>query len=123
VSWKGTPAAATRACRSASTWTTSGATKAHPNSGVEAQQLHQRVHGAAKAEVTAEGDVSAIGAAALAADGVEVEKSLGRVLAGAVSRVDDRHRRHRRGPGGGPGLIVAEDDDVGVGGDHPDGVL
>ena len=100
-----------------------GRDEAQVDAGIVRQQQGQRPGGAAIPEVTAEHDVEPLDAPQLVLDGVEVEQRLGGMLAGTVAGVDDRHRADRGGAGRRAGLVVAEHDDVGVGGRHANGVL
>ncbi len=61
--------------------------------------------------------------AELLLDGVEVEERLRRMVARAVPRADDRHRRDPRRPVDRSGLGMTQHDGVGVAADDPNRVL
>ena len=100
-----------------------GGHEGHPHPLVAGEEQCQRARRAPVAEVAAEHHVEAVDPAQLAVDGEQVEEGLGRVLARPVPGVDDRDPGHHGGAARRPRLIVAEDDHVGVGLDHPDRVL
>ena len=79
--------------------------------------------GAAVLEVADKGDVEVVECALCLTDRVEVEHALGGVLVGTVASVDDRHRGYLGGIARGAFLGVAHDDEVGIAGDHDDGVV
>ena len=92
--------------------------------GVEvAHGLDEGVDGAAILEVAYASDVEVFERALGLADGVKVEHALGGMLVGTVAGVDNGYRGHLRGVAGGAFLRVAHDDEVGVAGDHDDGVV
>jgi len=73
-------------------------------------------------QVAEHGHVEVVEPSHLLADGEAVEEGLGRVLAGAVSGVDDRLARIFGREGRRADLGVADDDHVHVTGQRPDGV-
>ena len=93
---------------------------------VKAQQLAQRVHGAAVLQISDQGDAQTVDAAPralhLPANGVEVQQRLARVLVGSVAGVDHRHPAGGGKFGHRAGLGVAHHDDVAVAGQHPSGI-
>ena len=92
--------------------------------GVEvAHGLYERVNGAAVFEVADAGDIEVFECALCFADGIEVEHALGGVLVGTVAGVDDGYGGHFGGVARGAFFWVAHDDEVGVAGDHDDGVV
>ncbi|KAH0294696.1 carbamoyl-phosphate synth, partial [Aureobasidium sp. EXF-3399] len=78
------------------------------------QQLAKRVHSAAVLEITNEGDGEAVGSTNLLTNGEEIEEGLSRVLARAVTGVDDRVVSSVSSNLGAVILRVAEDDSVSV---------
>ena len=92
--------------------------------GVEvAHGLYERVNGAAVFEVADAGDIEVFECALCFADGIEVEHALGGVLVGTVAGVDDGYGGYFGGVARGAFFGVAHDDEVGVAGDHDDGVV
>jgi len=75
------------------------------------------------ARVEAHADAQRVQPAELVADRVHVDQRLRRVLVGAVAAVDQRHRADLGGALRDAGLLVAQDDQVGVGADDADRVL
>ena len=92
--------------------------------GVEvAHGLDEGMDGAAVFEVADAGDVEVLEGALSLADGIKVEHALGGVLVGTVAGVDYRHGGHFGSIARGAFLGVAHDDEVGIAGDHDDGVV
>jgi hypothetical protein len=68
----------------------------HPHARIQAQQRQQRVDRAPVQQVTHQRDLQPTDTPQLLLDGVHVGQRLCRVLAHAIARVDDRHRRDPR---------------------------
>ena len=88
-----------------------------------AEQVGQRAHGPAVGQVADHRHTDAVDLAELVTDRVEVQQRLRRVLARAVTRVDDWHRAHRCSALGGAFLFMPHHNDVGVSADDADRVL
>jgi hypothetical protein len=86
------------------------------------EQLAERVHGTAVLEVTDEGDSETVGGTDLLTNGEEIQEGLGRVLARAVTSVDDGVVSSVSGDISTVILRVAKDDSVSVLVEGADGV-
>ena len=92
--------------------------------GVEVAHGHQqRVDGAPVFQVAHQIDVQVLQRALRLVDGVEVEHALRGMLVGTVAGIDDGHGGHLGGILRGTLDVVAHHDDVGIVGDHQDGVF
>ena len=91
--------------------------------GAEAgERIDERMNGAAALEVAGDRDLHVAQALVLRAQRKEVAQGLGRVLVAAVAAIDHRNLRILGGKAGGAVARMADDDDVGIIADHPDGV-
>ena len=84
--------------------------------------LDEGVDGAAELQIAAQADGQIVQTAHPGADGHQVGHGLGGVLVAAVARVDDRDAGVAAGAQGRTFFRVAHGHDVGVAGDHADGV-
>ena len=92
--------------------------------GVEVAHGHdERVDGTAVLQVADKVDVQVVEGALCLVDAIEVEHALRRVLMGSVTSIDDGNVCHLCSIAGGSLDVVAHDDDVGIVGNHRDGVL
>ena len=92
--------------------------------GIEvAHGLDEGVDCAAIFEVADECDVEVVECALSFTDGVEVEHALGRMLVGAVAGIDDGYGGHLGGIARGALFGISHDDEVGIAGNHDDGVV
>ena len=87
------------------------------------QGFDEGVDGAPVLQVAAQTDGHAVDGTTVALDGGQVGQGLGGVHVTAVPGVDDGHFGVQRCCLGSALLGVAHDDDIGVGGDHFDGIL